>query len=55
MVLTSSLEVGQGFGILKQNWYLEKGWIVELLEWGRIYYARNSGGYKMLKKNSLSS
>jgi len=24
-VLTSILEVGQGFGILKQNWYPEKG------------------------------
>ncbi len=31
-VLKSSLEVGQGFGILKQNWYLEKGCIVEPLE-----------------------
>ena len=24
-VFKNSLEVGQGFGILKQNWYLEKG------------------------------
>jgi len=24
-VLKSVLKVGQGFGILKQNWYLEKG------------------------------
>jgi len=31
-VFKSSLEVSQGVGILKQNWYLEKGCIVEPLE-----------------------